>query len=160
MSPDREREFSELHSFVDFYATNVKGIDPSSPIHPSNAGKEIVAKFGRSKALEGLRQAVNDTLEELADKPAEYIALLDAALNDANIRTSSELRRGYASSYRRVVKRGSIRNETEYHMIHGVVVDLGNSASAEERESLQRMLETFESQTPNPAFTRTPGGTA
>ncbi len=73
MSPEREREYEELHAFLDFISTHVSGIDPADPIHPTNVSKRIVAEFGKSKALEGLKQAVNDTVEGLGDKPANFI---------------------------------------------------------------------------------------
>ena len=65
MSPEREREYAELHAFIDFIATDVSGIDPADPIDPTNVGKRIVTEYGKSKALEGLKQAVNDTVEDL-----------------------------------------------------------------------------------------------
>jgi hypothetical protein len=38
MSLEREREYSELHAYLDFYSTYVSGIDPNDPIHPTNVG--------------------------------------------------------------------------------------------------------------------------
>ena len=49
------------------------GIDPADPIHPTNVGKRIVDEYGRSIALDGLKQAVNDIVEEMSDQPLEYI---------------------------------------------------------------------------------------
>ena len=60
MSPEREREYAELHAYLDYFSTHISGIDPSDPIHPTNVGRGIVEKYGRSKALDGLKQAVND----------------------------------------------------------------------------------------------------
>ena len=144
MSPEREREYAELHAFLDFYSTNVKSIDPANPIHPTNVGKEIVQQFGKSKALEGLRQAINDTVEELSGKSAEFISRLDANLRAAGILTVSEVRRRYASSYKRIVKRGIIRTETEYYLVNGIVSDVSNFATKEERTVLQRLLHAYE----------------
>jgi hypothetical protein len=144
MSPQREQEFKELSAFTEFYWTQVKGIDPASPIHPTNALQQIVEQFGRSKALEGLRQATNDALEELSGRPAEVIEAFDASLRSLGIVTLSELRRRHSSSYKRIVKRGVIRTETEYHLVNGIVVDTASAVTAAERSELQRLLEAYE----------------
>src|SRR5262245_58055289 len=124
MSAKREREYQELFAFVDFCATKVMGIAPANPNHPTNVGRRLVAEVGKSKALEGLRQATNDIVELLTDRPPEYVRALDAALLKAHVISASEVRRRYASAYKRVVKRGSIRNETEYYLVNGIVGDL------------------------------------
>ena len=144
MSPERAREYQELSAFIDFYCTTVKGIDPANPVHATNVLNGIVQQFGKSKALEGLRQATNDTLEELRNRPADVIATIDSSLHSLGVVTISELRRRYASSYKRIVKRGAIRSETEYHLIGGIVVDLTSAITDAERSRLQRLLEEYE----------------
>ena len=141
MSPERLKEFSELSAFVDFFMINVHGV---SSADSAKALDDIVQKFGMSKALTGLKQATNDTIEELSGQPAEYIEILDVALKTAGILTVSEVRRRYAGSFQRILKRGSIKNETEYYLINGIVVDLTSSVSNEERAQLQAMLDVYE----------------
>ena len=144
MSPARELEYEELHAFLDFYATHVSGIDPTNLIHPTNVGKLIVAEYGRAKALHGLQQAVNDLVEDLSGQPLEYIKRLDAALRTCGIVTFSEVRRRYASSYRRIMKRRKIRNETEYYLIAGVLADCSTLAPNEERALLGQLVAQYE----------------
>ncbi len=144
MSPEREREYMELHAYLDFYSTHVSGIDPASPIHPTSAGKRIVEAFGRSKALDGLKQAVNDTVEELGNQPFEYIQRLDAALRGQGIITHSEVRRRYASSYKRILKRGKIKTEAEYYVVVGVLADSSSIANDEERAVLGELVAQYE----------------
>ena len=144
MSPEREREYEELSLYLDFYSTNVSGIDPGNPIHPTNVGKRIVAEFGRSKALDGLKQAVNDTVEELSGRSAEYVNRVEAALREKGLLTLSEVRRRYASSYKRMLKRGTISNETEYYLSTGVLADVSSLATAEERGLLEQMVAKYE----------------
>ena len=143
MSPDREREFRELSAFIDFYSSNVQKIDPANSIHPTNVLKQIADEFGRSKALEGLRQATNDVIEELSGKPTDVVSI-DSSLQSLGLVTVSELRRRYGASYKRIVKRGAIRTETEYHLINGIVVDLTSAITDTERSVLQRLLEAYE----------------
>lgn len=144
MSAEREREYAELHAYLDYFSTHVTGIEPSDPVHPTNVGKRIVAEYGRSKALEGLKQAVNDTVEELSDKPFEYVQRLDAQFRKRGILTFSEIRRRYASSYRRVLKRGKINTETEYYLVAGVLADSSSLVTDEERAFLERMVKGYE----------------
>jgi hypothetical protein len=144
MSPEREKEFSELSAYINFYMTIVHGIDSSNPVNAATALDEVVRKYGKSKALNGLRQATNDTIEELNNRPTEYIEILDDALRAAGILTVSEIRHRYATAYQRILRRGSIKNETEYHLINGIVVDLASTVTSEERVLLQAMLDAYE----------------
>lgn len=146
LSPDREREFQELLAFVSFYTTHVSGLTPTSTFSIETVCAGIIEQHGKSKALEGLRQAANDVIEELSDKQAAGVAALDEALRASGLITASEVRRRYASSYKRIVKRGAIRNDTEYYLVNGIVVDLGNSISDAERATLQRLLNSYEAE--------------
>jgi hypothetical protein len=143
-SPDREREFQELLAFVSFCATHVSGVTPTSTSSIETVCAGIIEQHGKSKALEGLRQAANDVIEDLSGKRAAGVAALDEALHASGLITASEVRRRYASSYKRITKRGIIRNDTEYYLVNGIVVDRGNSISDEERATLQRLLDIYE----------------
>jgi hypothetical protein len=144
LSVGAEHEYEELLAYLSFFATNVMRVEPSSPMHPGNSIKGIVAQFGKSKALIGLRQATNDTVEQMQAWNAEAIGVLDQALHAANALTASEVRRRYGSSFSKVVKRGSINTETEYHLVTGIVNDLTSQVSAQERLSLEHMLAAYE----------------
>ena len=106
--------------------------------------QSIVAEFGKSKALDGLKQATNDIVEELGNRPPEFLAQLDATLRDRGIITFSEVRRRYAAAYRRILKRGKILSETEYYLIRGIVSDFPGQASVAERVALEAMLAEYE----------------
>ena len=120
VSPEREREYEELNAFLDFYATNYMGIDPADPVHPTNTGRDIVAKVGKSKALEGLRQAVNDVVEALSTCPRDEILRTDEALRTAGLLTVSEVRLRHSRKLKRILAHGHIRTETEYYLIKGI----------------------------------------
>lgn len=119
-------------------------MDATSSVSLATVCSGIVEQYGKSKALEGLRQAANDIIEDLSDRPADGVAALDEALRVAGLLAASEVRRRYASSYKRIVRRGSIRDDTEYYLINGIVVDLGNGTPDEERAMLQRLLDAYE----------------
>ena len=144
MSTAAEREYEELLAYLSFFATNVKRVEPTSSSHPANAIKEIVERFGKSKALVGLRQATNDTVEQMQGWNSKAVGILDQALQAANTLTASEVRRRYSSSFSKVVKRGSIKTETEYYLVTGVVNDIASEVSVQERLSLEHMLAAYE----------------
>ena len=143
LSAAREREFQELYAFVDFYSTHVTKPIANSP-KMADVCVDIVEKYGRSKALEGLRMATNDILEELGRIPPAQVGCLDEAFRRAGLVSLSEIRRRYSSSFKRIVKRGFIQDDTEYYLLNGVVVDQSNDIDATEQALLQRLLDTYE----------------
>jgi hypothetical protein len=64
MIPERETEYDDLLAYVGHFATVVWKISPAADIHPANTLEKVVEQFGKSKALAGLRQAANDTIED------------------------------------------------------------------------------------------------
>jgi hypothetical protein len=144
LSLERQREFDELMAYVSFWATHAKQVSPDDPVHPANVVLGVVQQFGKSKALEGVRQAANDTVETMRDWPPSAVSVLDAALLEAKIVTASEMRRRFSASLRHVLKRGKIRTETEYHLVKSIVVDLDSQAVEEGRARLEAMLAAYE----------------
>lgn len=146
MSPEREQELEELLAFLEFHQEHLRRrpTDPSPEFTLRGMVERIAGEYGRSKALEGTRQAVSDVLEELADLTPQSVKVVDEALATAGLVTLSALRRRYAASYRRVLKRGSIKTETEHYLVNGLVVDQASGISADEREKLEAMVSAYE----------------
>jgi len=144
MTPEREREYNELLAYVGLFATVVWQIDPASEMHPANVIKGIVQQVGKPKALVGLRQAANDTIEEASNWTMEARAIADEGFRAAGVSTVSEIGRRYSASYKRIVKRGFIKSDTEYYVINAVLVDQGNLISDDERTFLQRLSEAYQ----------------
>ena len=144
MKPERDAEYIELLSYIALFATVVWQIDPGSATHPAKAIEGIVQKFGKSKALVGLRQAANDSIEATIHWNSEAKAVIDEGFRAAGVVTLSEITRRYSANYKRIVKRGFIRNETEYYVVNGVLIDQGSAISDDERTGLQRLTEAFE----------------
>lgn len=146
MSPEREQELDELLAFLEFHQEHLRrrpsGPPPEFTLRATV--ERIAEQYGRSKALEGTKQAVNDVLEDLSDLAPEGLKVVDEALVAAGLVTLSALRRRYAASYRRVLKRGCIKTETEYYLVNGLVVDQASGISADEREKLQAMVSAYE----------------
>ncbi len=85
----------------------------SSPTHTTATLKRIAEEHGRSKVLEGLRQAANDTVQSLENK-AGVAQALDSALRGNGLIGFYEIARRYGSAFRKILKRGRVKNETEY----------------------------------------------
>jgi hypothetical protein len=141
LSPQNAAEFEQLDGYLRFYVVYCKR--QSESVYEQSLAA-IVKEFGRSKALVGLRQAVNDTLEDLAHANAEAIELLDQALTERGLVSFSSLRRRYSAQYKRLLKRGIIRNDTEFYMASGVASDLAADVPDNERTKLQEMVQVYE----------------
>lgn len=144
MTPERENEYNELLAYVGLFATVVWRVDPASEAHPANVIESIVQQFGKSKALVGLRQAANDTIEAASSWNKEARAVADAGFSAAGVITVSEVIRRFSASYGRIVKRGYIRSETEYYVINAILVDQSSAISDDDRTCLQRLTEKYE----------------
>ena len=141
LSSQAAAECEELNAFLRFYGVVYKGADLALF---EKITAEIDAKFGPNKALVGLRQAVNDIIEDLAVANDEAVATLNQALSERGLVSFSELRRRYSSQYKRLLKRGIIKNDTEFYIASGVATDLASRVPEEERARLQRMIEAYE----------------
>lgn len=144
MSEEKEMEFDELSMFLEYFCTHYEGIDRDDKIHPSNVLVKIVAEYGKSKALQGLKQAVNDTIEATQDFKEEKISEIDQALSGKGIVTLSSLRQKYWRKYNKVIKQKTIKNETEYYLINGVLSDIACKISGDERNLLNRLITEYE----------------
>ena len=144
MSADKEREYSELLSFVSIFATHAWGIDPTDPVHPANVAAHIDSTVGKGQALIGARQAANDAIESLQNFSQQQLAALDAKLHQAGSVTLAEMRRRYSRQYKAVLKRGSIRNETEFYLVKGILDSCTESLGQEEQATLSSLLLGFE----------------
>jgi hypothetical protein len=146
LSTEREQEFEELLAFLEFHMEHLRRhrVAPPTGLTVRSVSEQIAGEHGRSKALEGARQAVNDAIEELAHLKPENVTIVDEALRAAGLVTLSELRRRYSSTFRRIVNRGSIKTQTEYHLANGLVVDLASNLTPSERQQLQTMIDAYE----------------
>jgi hypothetical protein len=144
MTPEREKEYDELLAYVGHFATVVWKISPTAELHPAKSIERVVGAFGKFKALVGLRQAANDTIEDASNWSNEAKSMVDEVFKSAGIVTVSEIARRYSASYKRIVKRGIIKNETEYYLINAVLIDQGNAITDGERALLQNLVETYD----------------
>ena len=144
LSPEREKEYGDLRAFLDFYFKHLLKNAPVGGLDLATEARKIADQFGKSKGLEGLRQAVGDVLEEFRDLTPDSVKMVDEALRAVGLITLSELRRKYDAAYRKILKRRSIKSETEYYLVNGLLVDQTSEVSPSERTLLQEMVEAYE----------------
>lgn len=144
MSPDKEHEYSELISFVSIFATHAWNVDPADPVHPASVAVYIAKNFGRAQALIGVRQAANDAIESLQDFTVQQLASLEAKLKQAGSVTLAEMRRRYSRQYKAILKRGRIRNETEFYLVKGILDSCTDPLEKDEQAILFSLLLAFE----------------
>ncbi|MCX7515423.1 hypothetical protein, partial [Frateuria sp. STR12] len=97
-----------------------------------------------SKALTGLRQAANDAVESLQDLTVAQVAAFDAKLRLAGVMTLSEMRRRHSRQFKGILKRGRVRNETEYYLAKGILDSCTDTLGPTDQAALASMLLAFE----------------
>jgi hypothetical protein len=143
MKEEAELEYQELKDFLSFYAGGYLKTDSLPSDKTPVASLEALEKKSLKKAFDGLRQAINDCVEmSMHFDPAE-VRRLDSQLRSAGIVTLSELRRRYSKGYAKIMKRGRIKNETEYYLIRNVLHD-PTEKTPEERKSLEELISDYE----------------
>lgn len=144
MSAEKEKEFEELALFIEYYSTNWLGIARGDETHPSNVLSNIVEKLGKSRALQGLKQAINDSIEDTLDLDPEKARELDEELASEDIGTLSVLRKRYWSRYKEIIQRKIIKNETEYYIVNGLLADVSSDLADTERQLLNKLVLEYE----------------
>jgi hypothetical protein len=144
MQEEADSEYVKLKAFlahyVERYHLNLETLPPEKwPI----ASLEALEKKGMSTALKGLRQAINDCVERSFHFDHAEVESLDSELRKLGVVTLSELRRRYSKSYAKIVKRGQIKNETEYYLVRNVLYDPTEKAPGE-RKLLEELISDYE----------------
>ena len=141
----RQEEDAELERFVDWYCTNIDGIEPDDWAHTSQVMKTMrEKKTAPSEISKGLRQAVNDIATDYLDNSPEEISSIDERLRRANLPTFTEVHLKFKNSLGKVIKRGKIRNETEYYLAKNALCDAPELYSKEDLEILEAVVGSWE----------------
>jgi hypothetical protein len=145
MQDEDELEYAKMKDFLSFYAERyLKGEGLPLEKHPiaSLASLEALEKKSMKMAFNGLRQAINDCVEMSFHFDHAEVEKLDSQLRSRGIVTLSELRRRYSKGYAKIMRRGQIKNETEYYLVRNVLDD-PTEKTPEERELLEKMLSQY-----------------
>jgi len=143
MQEDAELEYAKMKDFLSFFAERYLKAEGLSPNKQPIASLEALEKKSMKTASNGLRQAVNDCVEMSLHFDHAEVEKLDSQLRGHGIVTLSELRRRHSKSYAKIMKRGQIKNETEYYLVRNVLYDPTEKAP-EERKLLERLISDYE----------------
>jgi hypothetical protein len=139
-----EPEYPELKAFFiaweQEFPPRVSLPPEASPVAVLNA----MEQQSRSRARLGLGMAINDILEQSWGFPPNKVAEVDAKFGSKGVLQLSELRRRYSRRFRGILKRGAIRNETEYYLVQGILASFTAGASEDERRLLGDFSATYE----------------
>jgi hypothetical protein len=102
-----------------------------------------VREKGQEYCRPGLRQAINDCVERSLHFDHAEVESLDIELRKRGVVTLSELRRRYSKSYAKIMKRGRIKNDTEYYLLRNVLFDPTEKTS-DECKSLEKLISDYE----------------
>lgn len=147
-SPEKQHEYDELKLFFTHWETHLarhRVFELDHPHHPLNMLTSLERELGVSRALAGLKQAVNDVLESCEDFSPEQISLADTSLSNAGALTLSQLWHRRSRQYKSILRRAQIRNDTEFYLVTSILSDTTSQASLHERETLNAMVASYES---------------
>jgi hypothetical protein len=136
-------EYAQLKNFLSFYVQRYMPMEFLPPEKRPLAVLEAMEKSSPRMASQGLRQAINDCVERSWPFDPAEVANFDAELSNRGIITLSELRRRYSRGYAKILRRGRIKNATEFYLLRNVVND-PTEKSPEERDLLAKLLADYE----------------
>lgn len=145
---DKLREFQMLKAFFEHWLLHVSPpgyLDAADPIHPVNVLAGFERRLPFSQVLSGLKQSVNDCLEEAEDWSPGQIRQADESLMAAGAPSLSELLTTRSKQFRQILRRGKIRNDTEFYLVSAALADTVMARPAQELEQLGAMLVAYES---------------
>lgn len=144
---EKIREFQALKAFFEHWLLHVSppgSIDAADPSHPVNVLAGFERRLPFSQVLSGLKQAVSDCLEEAEDWSPDQIRQADESLMAAGAPSLSELLTTRSQQFRQILRRGKVRNDTEFYLVSAALADTATARPAQEREKLGAMLVAYE----------------
>jgi hypothetical protein len=143
MQDESELEYAKMKDFLSFYAERYLKAEGLPLDKEPMACLEALEKKSMKMAFAGLRQTINDCVEMSLHFDHAEVEKLDSQLRSRGIVTLSELRRRYSKSYAKIMKRGRIKNETEYYLLRNVLFDPTEKTS-DERKLLEELISDYE----------------
>ena len=145
---EKLREYEGLKKFYCHYWIHLAPSFPIAidhPAHPVNSLSSLEQNFSLSRALTGLKQAFNDILEDVEDLSPQQIAAADTSLRAAGSVTLTDLVNRRAKLHKSVLRRGEIRNDTEFYLVSSLLADTSRSLSDQDVSRLNSLVLAYES---------------
>jgi len=134
-----QSDYEPLKAFLGWMSEHVLEIPPGSASNPM-AVLEKTKDQSMARARQGLGMAVGDIVEMTDRCSPEQVAMIDAALAADGLWTLSHVRARFGREIRAILKRGSVRGESDYYALRNAVETLPDSEQAE----AWQMLAAFE----------------
>jgi len=134
-------DYEALKAFFAWASEHLLKIPVSLP--PDQHPVSVLAGFearSMAAARNGLALAIGDIVEDCESLPAERVKAIDAALGAEGVVTLSEVRARFGRAIRAIMKRGKVRNESEYYALRNAV----DAMAKPERADAGRLLAAFE----------------
>lgn len=125
-----------------WFARLVSETLPASLLTPENdpvGCLDGLASSSPAKAREGLAMAISDTIEATEGWPVEKVAAIDNQLELEGLPSLTAMRLRFSKVIRRVVARGTIKNEIEYHAVRNAA-----ELASDGQEGLWKLLAAYE----------------
>ena len=134
-------EYETLRGWSAKFIEKMVPLSPELPpgSHPI-AVLDAMALKAPARARQGLGMMIGDLIEDTGRLPASEVKRIDAEFANAGLPTLSEMRLRFMRQVKRILKRGSIRNDEDYYLIRNAVEDL----AANEQEHLWKLLGDYE----------------
>jgi hypothetical protein len=145
MTAANQREYAELRRFVETWGERLapEGLPPE--LRPAQVIAAFEQRSRRPLPLSGLRQALGDILEDALEFAPDQIVRADAVLREAGAPTLTQMLLRRAGIFRAIVRRGRLRNDTEFYLVTAALqdtaADLGDAGAA----TLNRLVADYES---------------
>jgi hypothetical protein len=138
--------YEDLKRFFAIYVDTMLDLSGLAEEHHPMAVLAAMEKQAPSRAKEGLRIALSDVIAALEHASVDELALLTTQLEAANAPSIAAVRALVSKRVAKVLRRGTIINETEFYMMKEVLDDHG--VPEEERRIIEAMLDRFEASEP------------
>ena len=132
-------EFGQMREW--FALVSQKALPPQlmAKAQPT-AQLDQLAEGSPAKAREGLAMAIADLVEMTAGWSGQDVQAVDAALLEKQLPTLTEMRVRFSKAVGRVIRRGRINSEAEYHAVRNAAELTGRSDGP-----LWKLLAAYES---------------
>jgi hypothetical protein len=100
---------------------------------------DALAARSPAKARQGLAMAINDTIELTEGLPADKVEEIDKLLEREGFPSLTKMRLRFSKTIRRVLARGSIRDDVEYYAVRNAA-----ELTADSEEALWKLLAAYE----------------
>jgi hypothetical protein len=140
-------DYEPLKGFFGWMCDHIlmRSVSLPEEAHPIRVLAEMERR-SPARAREGLGTAIGDIIEMTQNFGSAPVAEIDEALRAQGLPTLSQVRAKFSSAIARILRRGSIRSETEYYSVRNVVEALPEA----EQAAVWRLLADFEERLPRP----------